>query len=280
MSIILTPFEESDLSGLSTTDPGGYKPWKYAGATGWQIVFGAFTQQAGITDHGALTGLGDDDHPQYLLANGARYMNGNLRIDVAAGIYTDIGKITGLTDRTGFTFQANGNTATMFLFQGGSFVFDVPGGLFIRTSGAVPLFTVDAMGNANPTGDCIVGDTKRIADGGGWWVLGYAYAGLKLTRGHGLHWAPYGPNGTFVQVTDTSITSPSPGTVRVSGNFEANALTKKGTYTVATLPSASANAGYEAEVTDSSVTTFRNVVAGGGLNRVNVKSNGTNWLVN
>lgn len=26
----------------------------------------------GVTDHGALTGLGDDDHPQYALANGAR----------------------------------------------------------------------------------------------------------------------------------------------------------------------------------------------------------------
>ena len=27
---------------------------------------------SGVTDHGALTGLGDDDHPQYALADGSR----------------------------------------------------------------------------------------------------------------------------------------------------------------------------------------------------------------
>ncbi len=57
-------------------------------------------------------------------------------------------------------------------------------------------------------------------------------------------------------------------------------LFSPGTYTVATLPAASANPGKTAEVTDSSVTTYRSTVAGGGSNRVNVKSNGTTWLVN
>lgn len=32
---------------------------------------------AGVTDHGALTGLGDDDHTQYFLANGSRNLSGN-----------------------------------------------------------------------------------------------------------------------------------------------------------------------------------------------------------
>lgn len=31
----------------------------------------------GVTDHGALTGLGDDDHTQYLLASGGRALTGN-----------------------------------------------------------------------------------------------------------------------------------------------------------------------------------------------------------
>lgn len=31
----------------------------------------------GVTDHGALTGLGDDDHAQYLLTNGTRALTGN-----------------------------------------------------------------------------------------------------------------------------------------------------------------------------------------------------------
>ena len=32
----------------------------------------------GTNDHGALNGLGDDDHPQYLLVNGSRALTGNL----------------------------------------------------------------------------------------------------------------------------------------------------------------------------------------------------------
>lgn len=74
------PFEDSDLSGLPTSDPSDGKPWKYAGATGWQIVFGAFTPPAGVTDHGALTGLADDDHTQYVLVNGSRAMSGLLKL--------------------------------------------------------------------------------------------------------------------------------------------------------------------------------------------------------
>ena len=39
------------------------------------------------TDHGALTGLTDDDHPQYLLADGSRQLTGNL--GVSAGVTID-----------------------------------------------------------------------------------------------------------------------------------------------------------------------------------------------
>lgn len=37
--------------------------------------------EAGVSDHGGLTGLGDDDHTQYLLINGTRAMTGNLDMD-------------------------------------------------------------------------------------------------------------------------------------------------------------------------------------------------------
>lgn len=40
-----------------------------------------------ITDHGALTGLGDDDHTQYLLADGSRDLSGNM--SVSAGVTID-----------------------------------------------------------------------------------------------------------------------------------------------------------------------------------------------
>lgn len=42
---------------------------------------------AGVTDHGLLLGLGDDDHTQYLLADGTRTLAGNLA--VASGITID-----------------------------------------------------------------------------------------------------------------------------------------------------------------------------------------------
>jgi len=39
------------------------------------------TGGGGVTDHGALTGLTDDDHTQYLLASGSRAMSGNLNLN-------------------------------------------------------------------------------------------------------------------------------------------------------------------------------------------------------
>lgn len=43
---------------------------------------------AGVTDHGALAGLADDDHPQYLLADGTRPLSGDL--SAAANRLTDL----------------------------------------------------------------------------------------------------------------------------------------------------------------------------------------------
>jgi hypothetical protein len=57
------------------------------------------------------------------------------------------------------------------------------------------------------------------------------------------------------------------------------ALMFVGAYTVATLPSAAANDGAFARVTDSSVTTNGSNVAGGGSSKVPVFSDGTNWIV-
>ncbi len=45
-----------------------------------------------VADHGALTGLSDDDHPQYLLVSGSRAMTGNLNLGTNA-----ISNVTSLT---------------------------------------------------------------------------------------------------------------------------------------------------------------------------------------
>jgi hypothetical protein len=66
---------------------------------------------------------------------------------------------------------------------------------------------------------------------------------------------------------------------RGSGTVTFSGLVRLGTYTVATLPSASANAGAFAQVTDSNSTTNGATVTGGGSNRVPVFSNGANWII-
>lgn len=58
-----------------------------------------------------------------------------------------------------------------------------------------------------------------------------------------------------------------------------NGVVNIGTFTVATLPSASANAGAFAQVTNSNSTTNGSTVAGGGSSRVPVFSNGTDWII-
>jgi hypothetical protein len=54
---------------------------------------------------------------------------------------------------------------------------------------------------------------------------------------------------------------------------------KLGVYTVATLPSASANVYAEANVSDASAPSMGSTVAGGGAVKTKVRSNGTNWTV-
>ena len=73
----------------------------YNGAT-WAEITGG-----GVTDHGALTGLTDDDHTQYLLIDGTREMTGNLDMG-ANNVYLDSGVLrmsdgTGLSGSIGFT---------------------------------------------------------------------------------------------------------------------------------------------------------------------------------
>jgi pectin methylesterase-like acyl-CoA thioesterase len=48
----------------------------------------------GVTDHGDLTGLADDDHTQYILASGARAFTGN--IDVGGNQITNVGLVDGV----------------------------------------------------------------------------------------------------------------------------------------------------------------------------------------
>ena len=49
--------------------------WRWDGET-WNFI----SSSAAVTDHSDLTGLSDDDHTQYLLADGSRTLSGNLTV--------------------------------------------------------------------------------------------------------------------------------------------------------------------------------------------------------
>src|SRR5881397_1354932 len=62
---------------------------KVPGVVGQQgCVDPKHTQFSWTIQHGALTGLGNDDHPQYLLANGTRALAGDLSAGGASGAGT------------------------------------------------------------------------------------------------------------------------------------------------------------------------------------------------
>lgn len=119
----------------------------------------------------------------------------------------------------------------------------------------------------------------------GWTDASQTFA-VRIGGGYG-----WGSNTDASAATTTVIVQESAGCAAVLNivggsyrDFKARDITASGlmcagTYTVATLPSASANAGKFSQVTDSSVTTFGSTVAGGGSTRVPVFSNGTNWVV-
>lgn len=111
-ALILTP---------SVTSPTRFQIYlRNQANTDWLLVYDSAISGGGISDHGALSGLADDDHLQYLLVSGARAMAGILAMggfritglgtpladtdaatkayaDSAGGV-SDHGGLTGLSD--------------------------------------------------------------------------------------------------------------------------------------------------------------------------------------
>lgn len=100
----------------------------------WQDVRAGISEQSfsGVTDHGALAGLGDDDHTQYLLAAGSRGLSANWNAgahDITATTF--IGALTG-----------NSSTATALAADGANCTAgNYP--LGVDASGAVQTCTAD-----------------------------------------------------------------------------------------------------------------------------------------
>jgi len=108
----------------------------------------------GTTDHGALSGLADDDHPQYLLASGARALTGNLDLDsndifdIGAG-NSKFGIVLNVTNSiTGNAILTQWNESDGGIL--GSFRETSNAGRFIvNNAGGSPVFDLDGSSQAD-----------------------------------------------------------------------------------------------------------------------------------
>lgn len=211
-----------------------------------------------------------------------RNLANNADASLTAGAITASGKITvSQSNQTDYLVQITNNTT--------SGTFPVRNGLLIETTGTGGASSLSQLLRINSYGATVLAVTPGAT------TLNTSLDGIgNLTSVRHLitNDAPSIPSlivrsGTTptanIQewqdnsfVVRASIT-PAFGINAVAGTF--SGLVTVGTYTVATLPSAAANAGALAQVTDSSVTANGSAVAGGGSNRVVVFSNGSTWDV-
>ena len=154
------------------------------------------------------------------------------------------------------TFSVRNNTATNSRFSP-DFVGEIVGSHTARALGFVGVVPTAQDTGSNPV---VAFDA---------WRGTYNSGTALVTR----------PSFVFQSYGSALITIRSNGNLTTIGSLSAGTLINTGVYTVATLPSAAANAGALAQVTDSSVTANGSAVAGGGSSRVVVFSNGTTWDV-
>jgi hypothetical protein len=109
-TLTLTAEAGVTLNGSLTVPQHGWWWAKRIASDIWQVFTGGTGGGGGVTDHGALSGLSDDDHPQYLVASGARPLSaawdvGNQAIDDVKSISYD-GEIDNLTNAIDWTTGA------------------------------------------------------------------------------------------------------------------------------------------------------------------------------
>jgi hypothetical protein len=77
---------------------------------------------AGTTDHGALTGLGDDDHTQYVLVNGTRVMTGSLSVETTIPSVGLVGASASAAGPQANFKRSKGSIASPTIVADGNFV--------------------------------------------------------------------------------------------------------------------------------------------------------------
>jgi hypothetical protein len=232
---------------------------------------------AGVTDHGALTGLGDDDHTQYYNASrlataisgkanlsGASF-TGEVAVSSPSSLYRQL-QLTGGSVNTVQTFT---DTST-----GASFSLGTANSKFYLTA-SLYVFSGQVMA-ASSSGVNFSDDSN---------LYGSGRLNCEVASGAtqpALHCLVRGSAGTEDMVRVGTWSGSVTGRWRSNGSIVIDNSLTKGVRTVGTLPSASANPGAELVVTDSAAAAAGNygaTVTGGGANRVKVFSNGTHWVI-
>jgi hypothetical protein len=283
----------------------------YVGLTGNQTIAGNKTFSGDITSSGRVAATGALDFtstttgvtignqgsvPTLLLGNGTASQN--IRIDNASGVFRVIvagnlifqvalGEVlvrtaSGNTNITGNLNSANGLVNSQRTNQ-------LPNnGLF-----AEPNFYMDRFNGASTAAGLGVWFAGRMRDTSNSVRETFRFTNTLIDpdpatyRSRVQHFVSDLSSREYLRADTTGSTVlvgiggvvDSSALLNVNGNLKTTALFTVGTYTVATLPSASSSAGAFAQVTDSNSTTNGSTVAGGGSNRVPVFSDGTNWII-
>jgi len=126
----LADFPASDALGAVALNLADGKLYYWNGSA-WAEASGG----GGVTDHGALTGLADDDHTQYALADGSRAFSGDVTINgglTVAGTLTTVNSTNIDVADKNITVNKGGNDASSAgagitverTSTNGSFIFD------------------------------------------------------------------------------------------------------------------------------------------------------------
>lgn len=181
-------YQRLDAAGATTAL---YVKGTGTGNTGWSAL------GSGVTDHGALTGLADDDHPQYVLTSALS----ELVDDRVAALLVDSASVD-------WTYNDAGGSLNAVVIQAGLDHGSI-GGLadddhpqYMLAAGGRTVYEVNFASLA--TNDFANG--AEVVDGRSWTAAQRAAAALmQITNGTGLQWAPAVTTaGAFSSSTQTS----------------------------------------------------------------------------
>lgn len=199
----------------------------------------------GVTDHGALTGLGDDDHTIYLLASGARAAN-RLAVGtgaIAAGTYyADLLAATGASRDILRAGLSGGSSGLTVQYNGAAMLYTLADGNVGINAAPQATGAADYLINTSKTfTDATAGAVRRAISGSAAWnaagsITQYVQALFFQAQTVG---GATGSNAGYMKAAQIELTHRSNGTLTTAYGLDVEAGTYNGgsdsTGTISTL---------------------------------------------